>query len=144
MRDEMCLTDDLYAGCSAVITPAERNYCYKQKLASHKCICIHLIWRQASQCQLWQQAISLSARKAFDCRPWKNSEKWAKRWKRCDKACHLVWRQSSAAPWWPLCQHRVICSKCCVTCNIAGEKQGEEMTRALRRGTQWLWPVLWE
>lgn len=65
MRDEMCLTDDLYTGCFTVITPAERNYCCKQKLASHKCICIHLAWCWAWRWCLWQLVISLSARVAL-------------------------------------------------------------------------------
>lgn len=65
MRDEMCLTDDLYTGCFTVITPAERNYCCKQKLASHKCICIHLTWCRAWWRCLWQLVISLSARVAL-------------------------------------------------------------------------------
>lgn len=52
VRDEMCLTDDLYTGCSAVMSPTERNYCCKQRLASHKCIYIHLTWRWASRCHL--------------------------------------------------------------------------------------------
>lgn len=140
MRDEMCLTDDLYAGCFTVITPTERNYCCKQKLASHKSICIHLTWRRASRCHLWQQTISHSARIALTAihgKTEKNERHDEK--KEWVGICHLVWRQKVAAPLRPECPH-----KCCVTYNIAVEKQRKEMTHMLMPGTHWLWSVQWE
>lgn len=54
----MCLTDDLYPVCFEAITPAERKYCCKQQLESHKCIYIYLTWWWALWCCLWQKAIS--------------------------------------------------------------------------------------
>lgn len=122
MRDEMCLTDDLYAGCFTVITPAERNYCRKQKLASHKCICIHLTWRRASRCRLWQRAISLSARTAptaIRAETEANEKREAKEEVRRRPPSGVKAERSSTSM---TSASTPAYLKCCVTHNIAVEK----------------------
>lgn len=105
VRDEMCLTDDLYAGCFTVISPTERNYCCKQTLASHKCICIHLIWWRASRCHLWRRVggggwISLTAKVALSVVLGKVEKSQVREERGRARACHLV-RGLMAAPWRP-------------------------------------------
>lgn len=87
-------------GCFTVISPTERNYCCKQKLASHKCICIHLTWCQAPRCCLWQ-LLNISLKNTLSAI---HGETKRMNWGRRESETRLaICQLKAAAPWRPDC-----------------------------------------